>query len=47
MAHEAEIPLTLDDFTEIGKKVPVLCDLKAQGSITCLISSGWAAPPTA
>ena len=31
MAHEAEIPLTLDDFTEIGKKVPVLCDLKPSG----------------
>ena len=31
MAHEAEIPLTLDDFTEIGKRVPVLCDLKPSG----------------
>jgi len=31
MAHEAEIPLCLDDFTEIGKRVPVLCDLKPSG----------------
>lgn len=31
MAHEAEITLSLDDFTEIGKKVPVLCDLKPSG----------------
>jgi len=31
MAHEAEIPLQLDDFTEIGKGVPVLCDLKPSG----------------
>jgi dihydroxy-acid dehydratase len=31
MAHEAEVPLCLDDFTEIGKKVPVLCDLKPSG----------------
>ena len=31
MAHEAEVPLCLDDFTEIGKRVPVLCDLKPSG----------------
>ena len=31
MAHEAEVPLELDDFTEIGKRVPVLCDLKPSG----------------
>ena len=31
MAHAAEVPLNLDDFTEIGKKVPVLCDLKPSG----------------
>ena len=31
MAHEAEVPLSLDDFTEIGKRVPVLCDLKPSG----------------
>ena len=23
MAHEAEVPLSLDDFTDIGKRVPV------------------------
>ncbi len=31
MAHEAEVTLSLDDFTEIGKRVPVLCDLKPSG----------------
>ena len=31
MAHAAEVPLNLDDFTEIGKRVPVLCDLKPSG----------------
>jgi dihydroxy-acid dehydratase len=31
MAHSANIPLELDDFTEIGKRVPVLCDLKPSG----------------
>ena len=31
MAHSANIPLELDAFTEIGKRVPVLCDLKPSG----------------
>lgn len=31
MAHTAEVKLNLDDFTEIGKRVPVLCDLKPSG----------------
>ncbi len=31
MAHAAEVSLNLDDFTEIGKRVPVLCDLKPSG----------------
>ncbi len=31
MAHSAEVPLALDDFTEIGKRVPVLADLKPSG----------------
>jgi dihydroxy-acid dehydratase len=31
MAHAADVPLELDDFTEIGKRVPVLCDLKPSG----------------
>ena len=31
MAHAADVKLSLDDFTEIGKHVPVLCDLKPSG----------------
>ncbi len=31
MAHCAHVKLTLDDFTRIGKKVPVLADLKPSG----------------
>ena len=31
MAHAADVALSLDDFTEIGKRVPVLCDLKPSG----------------
>jgi dihydroxy-acid dehydratase len=31
MAREAGVPLTLDDFTRIGAKVPVLADLKPSG----------------
>jgi len=31
MAHAADVPLALDDFTSIGKRVPVLCDLKPSG----------------
>jgi dihydroxy-acid dehydratase len=31
MAHEARIPLSIDDFTTIGKRVPVLADLKPSG----------------
>ena len=31
MAHAAEVSLSLDDFTDIGKRVPVLCDLKPSG----------------
>ncbi len=31
MAHAANIPLNLDDFTRIGKQVPVLADLKPSG----------------
>ena len=31
MAHSAEVPLAIDDFTEIGKRVPVLADLKPSG----------------
>lgn len=31
IAHSANIPLTIDDFETIRKKVPVLCDLKPSG----------------
>ena len=31
MAHAAGVKLSIDDFTEIGKRVPVLADLKPSG----------------
>ena len=31
MAHAADVKLTIDDFSRIGKKVPVLADLKPSG----------------
>ncbi len=31
IAHAARVRLTLDDFTRIGKRVPVLADLKPSG----------------
>lgn len=31
MAHAANVELSIDDFTEIGKRVPVLADLKPSG----------------
>ena len=31
MAHEAKVKLHLDDFTRIGRRVPVLADLKPSG----------------
>jgi dihydroxy-acid dehydratase len=31
MSHSANVKLTLDDFTRIGRKVPVLADLKPSG----------------
>jgi dihydroxy-acid dehydratase len=31
MAHAANVPLELDDFTRIGRRVPVLADLKPSG----------------
>ncbi len=31
MAHAADVKLSLDDFTRIGKRVPVLADLKPSG----------------
>ncbi|MBI3195644.1 MAG: dihydroxy-acid dehydratase [Ignavibacteriae bacterium] len=32
IAHTANVPLSLDDFEEIRKRVPVLCDLKPSGN---------------
>lgn len=31
MAHTVDVPLTLEDFTSIGKRVPVLADLRPSG----------------
>ncbi len=31
IAHTADVKLSIDDFTEIGKRVPVLADLKPSG----------------
>lgn len=31
IAHAANVDLSLEDFTRLGKKVPVLCDLKPSG----------------
>ncbi|MFO7725927.1 MAG: dihydroxy-acid dehydratase [Oceanipulchritudo sp.] len=31
IAHAANVHLSLEDFTRLGKKVPVLCDLKPSG----------------
>lgn len=31
IAHSAKVPLTIDDFEMIRRKVPVLCDLKPSG----------------
>ncbi len=34
MAHAADVPLCLDDFVTIGKRTPVLADLKPSGKYT-------------
>lgn len=46
MAHAAGVDLTLDDFTRIGKRVPVLADLKPSGRFTMskLVEIGGVAP---
>ena len=31
IAHAADVPLTIDDFETMRKRVPVLCDLKPSG----------------
>jgi len=46
MAREAGVPLTLDDFTRIGKRVPVLADLRPSGnySMSELVAIGGIQP---
>jgi dihydroxy-acid dehydratase len=46
MASEAGIPLTLDDFTRVGKRVPVLADLRPSGnySMSELVAIGGIQP---
>ncbi len=46
IAHEARVRLRLDDFTRIGKRVPVLADLKPSGRylMSELVAIGGIAP---
>ncbi len=46
IAHEAGVPLALDDFTRIGARVPVLADLRPSGkySMSELIAIGGIQP---
>lgn len=46
MADAVGVPLTIDDFTEIGKRVPVLADLRPSGHylMSDLIEIGGIAP---
>ena len=46
IAHSANVSLNLDDFSRIGKKVPVLADLKPSGRFLMndLIQQGGVAP---
>jgi len=46
MAHAAEVTLTIDDFTEIGKRVPLLADLKPSGKFVMadLVNIGGTVP---
>jgi dihydroxy-acid dehydratase len=46
IAHAARIPLTLDDFTRIGQRVPVLADMRPAGrfSMSELIEIGGIRP---
>ena len=46
IAHEAKVDLSLDDFSRIGKKVPVLTDVKPSGNylMSELISIGGITP---
>ena len=46
IAHSAGVKLTLDDFTRIGKRVPVLADLKPSGKyvMAALVAIGGLTP---
>jgi len=46
MAHAANVKLTIDDFTRIGKRVPVLADLKPSGRflVSELVALGGITP---
>ena len=46
IAHAARIPLSIDDFTRIGKRVPVLADMRPAGqySMSELIAIGGIQP---
>ncbi|MEO1325748.1 MAG: dihydroxy-acid dehydratase [Pseudomonadota bacterium] len=46
MAHAVGVPLSLDDFTRIGQRVPVLADLKPSGkySMSALVAIGGIRP---
>ena len=46
IAHEARVPLSLDDFTRIGKRVPVLADMRPAGkyAMSELITIGGIQP---
>lgn len=46
IAHAAHIPLSIDDFTRIGKRVPVLADMRPAGqySMSELIAIGGIQP---
>jgi len=46
IAHAAEVKLTIDDFTRIGKRVPLLADLKPSGkySMSALVAIGGIRP---
>jgi dihydroxy-acid dehydratase len=46
MAHAANVKLNIDDFTKIGKRVPVLADLKPSGrySMADLVRQGGITP---
>lgn len=46
MADTVDVPLTIDDFTEVGKRVPVLADLRPSGyyMMSELVAIGGIAP---